>query len=70
MSLAFVDKRDFTVFDRKKSVVTAHGDVLSREDTGASLAHEDRAHFGEGSRSDLDSQIFWIGIAAVFGLTS
>jgi hypothetical protein len=55
MDLSLVGESYLAIFDSEESMVLAHRDVLTREDVGASLAHEYRANLGGGAWSDLDS---------------
>ncbi len=69
VDLAFITKSDQTVLGGKESVVSAEGDIFTRQDISTALAHEDRPRFSEVAGSNLDSQIFWVGITTVFGCT-
>ena len=47
-------------------MVFTETNVLTREDFGASLSHDDRAKLGKAAVLELNSEVFCIGISAVF----
>jgi hypothetical protein len=66
MSLSLVAESDCAVLEGEESVILAHADVLAREDIGAALAGNNLPNLCEGAWGNLDAEVLWIRISAVF----
>ncbi len=53
-------------FECEESVVFAHADVFARKHVCTALTYDNRASLSAVTLSDLDAEVFWIGISAVF----
>ena len=69
MNLALVAESDRTVLESKEGVIFTHANVLAREDIGAALANQNLPNLRRGAWGNLDAEVLWIRISAVFGCT-